>query len=101
MAGSCGKEECGMGTCCLGGSHTCKSLMSLPRKIMYSYTSSLGGTGLSVGRSSVPNDLTLAKATVDSLGSIVYKIPSYRISAFDIRLILLPKYGMPPLMVRS
>jgi hypothetical protein len=30
----------------------------------------------------------------------VYKMPSYRISAFDMRLILLPKYGSPPLMVR-
>lgn len=58
------------------GSHTCKSSMSEPRKMMYSNTSSLGMTGRSVGRSSVPNERTLAKATVDSLVSIVYKIPS-------------------------
>jgi len=48
--------------CCkdvaFGGSQTWRSLMSLPRKIMYSNTSSLGGTGWSVGLSSVPNDLT-------------------------------------------
>jgi hypothetical protein len=50
--------------------------MSEPRKMMYSNTSSLGMTGRSVGRSSVPNERTLAKATVDSLVSIVYKIPS-------------------------
>lgn len=40
----------------------------------------------------------LARATVDSFGSMVYKMPSYRIPAFDIRLILLPRYGIPPLM---
>ena len=50
--------------------------------MMYSYTSSRGGTGRSVGRSSVPKDLTLANATVHSFGSIVYKIPSYRMSAW-------------------
>lgn len=33
--------------------------MSAPLKMMYSYTSSLGATGLSVGRSSVPNDRTI------------------------------------------
>ena len=38
--------------------------MSLPRKMMYSNTSSLGATGLSVGRSSVPNDLTEKKITI-------------------------------------
>ena len=32
--------------------------MSDPRKMMYSYTSSLGATGLSVGRSSVPKERT-------------------------------------------
>lgn len=37
----------------------------------------------------------LANATVASFGSIVYSVPSYRISAFDIRLILLPRYGTP------
>lgn len=29
---------------------------------------------------------------------MVYKMPSYRIPAFDMRLILLPRYGIPPLM---
>ena len=57
MAGSCGgifdKEGWGF-----GGSQTCRSLISLPRNIIYSKISSLGGTGRSVGRSSVPNDLT-------------------------------------------
>ena len=33
--------------------------MSVPLKIIYSYTSSRGATGRSVGRSSVPNDLTV------------------------------------------
>lgn len=32
--------------------------MSLPRKIMYSKTSSRGGMGLSVGLSSVPKERT-------------------------------------------
>lgn len=54
-----------MDDCCkavdLGGSQTWRSLISLPLKIMYSKTSSLGGTGWSVGRSSVPNDLTETK----------------------------------------
>ena len=41
------------------GSQTCKSSISLPRKIMYSNTSSRGNTGRSVGRSSVPNERTI------------------------------------------
>lgn len=53
MAGSWGKEHVG-----LGGSHTVKSLMSLPLKIMYSKVSSRGGMGLSVGLSSVPKERT-------------------------------------------
>lgn len=42
----------------LGGSHTVRSLMSLPLKMMYSKMSSRGRMGLSVGRSSVPKDRT-------------------------------------------
>lgn len=42
----------------LGGSQTVRSLMSLPRKMMYSKTSSRGAIGLSVGRSSVPKERT-------------------------------------------
>lgn len=76
-----------------------RSLISLPRNMMYSNTSSRGGIGLSVGRSSVPNERTLAKATVEFSVSMVYRIPSYRISALEMRLILLPMYGVPPLMV--
>lgn len=37
---------------------TFKSLISAPLNLMYSYTSSLGGTNLSHLRSSVPNDRT-------------------------------------------
>lgn len=42
----------------LGASHSVMSLISLPRKVMYSKMSSLGGVGLSVGRPSVPKHLT-------------------------------------------
>lgn len=56
MAGSWGREQLGF-----GGSHTVRSLMSLPLKMMYSKTSSRGATGLSVGRSSVPKDFTVHK----------------------------------------
>ena len=45
------------------------------------------------------NYLPLDKVTVASLLSTSYKIPSYLISAFDIRLILLPMYGVPEAMV--
>lgn len=63
MAGSCvaGNEVA------FGGSQTWRSLMSLPRKMMYSNTSSRGGTGWSVGRSSVPNDLTVQQIFTTSL----------------------------------
>lgn len=54
MAGSWGSEQVG-----LGGSHTVRSLMSLPLKMMYSNVSSRGGIGRSVGRSSVPNERTV------------------------------------------
>lgn len=78
IAGSCIRPDGNWFGCLAAGygSQTCKSSMSLPRKIMYSNTSSRGGTGRSVGRSSVPNERTLANATVDSLVSMVYKIPS-------------------------
>lgn len=45
----------------LGGSQTVRSFISLPRKMMYSNTSSRGGIGLSVGRSSVPKERTVQK----------------------------------------
>ena len=57
MAGSLGRPPCRVAWG-FGGSHTRMSLMSDPRKMMYSYTSSLGATGLSVGRSSVPKERT-------------------------------------------
>lgn len=56
MAGSWGRL-----LVALGGSQTVRSLMSLPRKMMYSNTSSRGGIGLSVGRSSVPKERTVGK----------------------------------------
>lgn len=60
MAGSCGgMDDCK--DCAFGGSHTWRSLMSLPRNMIYSKISSRGATGLSVGLSSVPNDLTEQK----------------------------------------
>lgn len=40
-----------------------------------------------------------AKAIVHSWGSTVKSRPSYRISAFDIRLILEPNSGIPVLMI--
>lgn len=40
----------------------------------------------------------LAKAMVDLSVSTDDRIPSYRICALEIRLILLPMYGVPPLM---
>jgi len=77
-----------------GGSSTIRSFMSPARKIMYSKISSRGGTCRSAGRSSVPYDRTLAKAIVDSLGSIVYRIPSYLISDLEINEILQPRNGV-------
>ena len=55
MAGSCGSPPKDWA---LGGSQTWRSLISLPRKMMYSKISSRGGTGRSVGRSSVPKERT-------------------------------------------
>ncbi len=51
IAGSCASALC-------GGSRTCKSSISAPRKIIYSKISSRAGTGRSVGRPSVPKDRT-------------------------------------------
>lgn len=62
MAGSWGKEHVG-----LGGSHTVRSLMSLPLKMMYSKVSSRGGIGLSVGRSSVPKERTNKEEVAHSI----------------------------------
>ena len=44
-----------------GPSHTEISFMSVPRKIIYWKTSSLGPMTLSARRPSVPNDLTISK----------------------------------------
>lgn len=44
-------------------------------------------------------DLPEASAMVHSLGSTVNKRPSYRISAFDIKLILEPSSGIPALII--
>jgi hypothetical protein len=54
IAGSCVSVLC-------GGSRTCKSSISAPRKIIYSKISSRAGTGRSVGRSSVPKERTETK----------------------------------------
>lgn len=43
-----------------------------------------------------PTNPPLAKATVDLSVSTEDKIPSYRICALEIKLILLPMYGVPP-----
>lgn len=45
----------------LGGSQTVRSFISLPLKMIYSNTSSRGGIGLSVGRSSVPKERTVGE----------------------------------------
>ncbi len=58
IAGSCGNGDCASCGDGFGGSQTWISLISEPLNMMYSNTSSLGATGRSVGRSSVPNDLT-------------------------------------------
>lgn len=79
----------------VGGEETLRSFMSAPLKMMYSNSSVLAGTGRAVTLPSVPWDLTLARATVDSIVSTEYKMPSYLISAFEIKLILLPKYEVP------
>jgi hypothetical protein len=55
IAGSCVSVLC-------GGSRTCKSSISAPRKIIYSKISSRGGTGRSVGRPSVPKERTKTKS---------------------------------------
>jgi len=64
--------------CCsevaFGGSQTWRSLMSLPRKMMYSNTSSRGGTGWSVGRSSVPNDFTATQRTISYVEQYYYNL---------------------------
>ena len=56
IAGSCGQ---GAAAGFVGGSDTCRSLMSLPRNMISSNTSFLGGIGLSVGRFSVPKERTV------------------------------------------
>lgn len=65
IAGSCGRVWWDF-----GGSHTCKSFISLALKIIYSYTSSLGATGLSVGLPSVPNERTEMRKKSDKLYSL-------------------------------
>ncbi len=60
MAGSWGRL-----LVALGGSQTVRSFISLPRKMMYSNTSSRGGIGLSVGRSSVPKERTVGENSQD------------------------------------
>ena len=56
--------------------------------------SSRGGTGRSGFRSSVPKLLTLVSATVIFSVSMAYKMPSYRIFAFDINEMRDPRYGV-------
>ena len=74
IAGSWGKEHCGF-----GGSQTVRSLISLPRKIMYSKTSSRGGIGRSVGLSSVPKERT-GKKTED-----MRQVSTHRIQVAPLR----------------
>jgi len=66
MAGSYGSDP-GTGGCGVGGSHNLMSLISCPRKIMNSKTSSLAATGLSVGRFSVPNIRTAIEHCQESV----------------------------------
>ena len=50
---------------------------------------------LGLKKNSSFGDWPLARATVDSMVSMVYRIPSYRISDLEIKLIFDPKYGIP------
>jgi hypothetical protein len=67
IAGSCVSVLC-------GGSRTCKSSISAPRKIIYSNISSRAGTGRSVGRPSVPKERTKTKVkkTMNSFIVVFY-----------------------------
>merc|ERR1719428_1746165 len=68
---------------------TVRSLMSFPRKMINWYSSFDGGmSGFFLP--SVPKDFTRCRAIVLSSVLIVYSVPSYRISALEMRLILLP-----------
>ena len=81
---------------------TCKSLMSEPRKIMYSYTSAEGAIcGPSSLRPSVPKERTCWSATFDSCVLMLYSVPSYRISDLEMRLMREPMYGTPPPVAMS
>lgn len=76
MAGSSG--TCGGfgGWFSLGGSSILKSLTSLPRKTIYSYTVSEGGTSFSGSRPSVPQDTTFSSATVEFSELISWSVPT-------------------------
>ena len=54
-------REVRVGAC----ARTCRSLMSEPRKMMYSYTSAEPSILFSTGRPSVPKDLTARKRSAD------------------------------------
>lgn len=69
MAGSCGRL-----LAVFGGSQTVRSWISLPRKMMYSNTSSRGGIGLSVGRSSVPKERTVGQHAELDFDNFVLKV---------------------------
>ena len=59
MAGSCGAVSSSVEV--LGISLTWRSFMSLPRNMMNSYVSFLGGIGFGAGRPSVPKERTVNK----------------------------------------
>lgn len=79
IAGSWGKEHCGF-----GGSQTVRSLISLPRNMMYSKTSSRGGIGRSVGLSSVPKDRTGEKENMRYMFYSSYSGSALRNALFQI-----------------
>ena len=59
MAGSWGAVSSSVEV--LGISLTCRSFMSLPRNMMNSYVSFLGGIGFGAGRPSVPKERTIKR----------------------------------------
>ena len=72
-SGTCG----GLGGCIsFGGSSIRRSFTSLPRKTIYSYTLSEGGTSSSGRLPSVPNETTCSRATVEFSELISCRVPT-------------------------
>lgn len=75
IAGSSGTCGCS-GLFSFGVSSILRSLTSLPRNTMYSYTLSDGGTSSSGRRPSVPYEITCSSATVEFSELISCRVPT-------------------------